>query len=348
MRLDMTEKTKTRLVLLGWIVVGSILFAMAYGPIIGRFQGFETPPTVVLQFGLHGILFGLIFGWFELFYAQGVGAEWFRRKPFFITLLIKTVFTTLIIVAVLLIGGLIIFPERLAEENAVRFFFIDVAVAFSLGLAFQLVLAVRTIVGGRVLGNLIIGRYHRPLEEDRIFLFLDLAGSTELAERMGDITAQEMITRFFFDVAQATVAYGGETHRYIGDEVVVTWPLERGTRDAACLECCFAIEDRINRRKEDYLERFGTLPTWRIGLHGGSVVAAECGDDKHEIVFFGDTVNTAARIEQYCKEIGRPLLVSADLVNQMTLPADWKLERFENVRLRGRSSEIDLVAVRRD
>ena len=173
------------------------------------------------------------------------------------------------------------------------------------------------------------------------------ANSRNPEERLGDIEAQAMITRFFFDVAQATVAYGGETHRYIGDEVVVTWPLDRGIKDAACLRCCFAIDDRIAERADDYYQRFGVVPTYRIGLHGGPVVAAECGDDKQEIVYFGDTVNTAARIEQYCREAGRPLLVSAELLEQMVLPEDWTGELFEKVELRGRASGLDLIALSR-
>ena len=44
------EKTKNRLVLVGWIVVGSTLFAMGYGPVIGRIQGFDTPPPVIQCF----------------------------------------------------------------------------------------------------------------------------------------------------------------------------------------------------------------------------------------------------------------------------------------------------------
>ncbi|MBT4966143.1 MAG: adenylate/guanylate cyclase domain-containing protein [Alphaproteobacteria bacterium] len=343
----MKERTRKRLLLLGGIAAGSALFAMAYGPIIGQFQGFEVSPGVLLRFGIHGLMFGVFVGWFEVFYANGVGAEWFRRQPFISSVLIKTTLMTFIIIAVLLFGGMMILPERLAADNALTFLVIDVVVAFGLALVFQLILAVRSVVGGRVLGNLIIGRYHRPLKEERIFLFLDLAGSTAMAEKMGDIAAQSLITRFFFDVAQVTLAYGGETHRYIGDEVVVTWPIERGLRDAACLECCFAIEDRIAKRAADYERRFGVVPSYRIGLHGGPVVAAECGDDKHEIVYFGDTINTAARIEEYCKESGYSLLLSGDLISKMTLPKKLKAKLVGNVQFRGRVSETEIYNVAR-
>lgn len=66
-----------------------------------------------------------------------------------------------------------------------------------------------------------------------------------------------------------------------------------------------------------YRREFGLVPTFRVGLHGGPIVAGECGDDKREIVYFGDTINTTARIQEACKELGRPLLVSGELLREM-------------------------------
>ncbi len=61
---------------------------------------------------------------------------------------------------------------------------------------------------------------------------------------------------------------------------------------------------------------------FRIGMHGGSVVASEVGDDKREIVYFGDTINTAARLEQMCKQLKRAFLVSGELLSRMSLSSD--------------------------
>jgi class 3 adenylate cyclase len=117
--------------------------------------------------------------------------------------------------------------------------------AFSMGVAFLLNFfgRIRSLVGDRVLLNFLLGRYHRPLREERVFLFLDLAHSTMLSEKLGDLRVQSLIGRFFFDIARPISEYGGETHRYIGDEVVVTWPLEEAIREARCIRCVFAIQD---------------------------------------------------------------------------------------------------------
>jgi adenylate cyclase len=223
----------------------------------------------------------------------------------------------------------------------------DTGYALLVSLLFQLGLMIQTVVGGRVLKNLILGRYHKPLGEERIFMFLDVSGSTALAEKLGGVGAYAMISRLFFDVAQETARYGGETHEYIGDLVVVTWPIAGAPENARCIDCCFAIFDRIARKASGYEREFGLVPAFRVGLHGGPIVAGECGDDKRSIVYFGDTINTAARIQEACKELQRPLLVSGELLRQMSLPPIYAATSLGNARLRGQEKEVELFAVER-
>src|SRR5690606_417012 len=166
-------------------------------------------------------------------------------------------------------------------------------------------------------------------------------------ERLGPLGAYSLFSHFFFNVAQETASHGGETHEYIGDAVVVTWPLERSGGNVRCLDCYFAICDRLARRAPFYERTFGTAPAFRAGLHGGPIVAGECGDDKREIVYFGDAINTAARIQEACKDFGPPLLVSGELLGQMILPPAYRATALGKVRLRGREKEIELFAVER-
>ena len=85
----------------------------------------------------------------------------------------------------------------------------------------------------------------RPVREARVLMFLDLAGSTSLAESMGELRVQDLLTRFFFDIDGAIVAHGGEVHAYVGDEVIVTWPLDERMSGGRCIDCFFAIADSI-------------------------------------------------------------------------------------------------------
>ncbi len=77
------------------------------------------------------------------------------------------------------------------------------------------------------------------------------------------------------------------------------------------------------------------------------MVSSECGDEKKEIVYFGDTINTAARVEQACKEVGQPFLVSGDLMAQITLPPEMTAQSTGRLQLRGRAEETELFTVAR-
>ncbi len=331
-----------RMRLFALLLLAGAAAGLAYMPFIQEGDLLRWAPNFAAQ----GILIvGLTFG-FELFVAEGKVREVLRRWPFGAVFAAKALVTTGLILIAYLLGGVFLF-DRFDVETPLLDLARDTGYALGIGVVLQFLLMVRGIVGGRVLVNLLLGRYHRPLEEERVFMFLDVSGSTALAERLGGAGAYEMISRFFFDVAQVTRRYGGETHEYIGDEVVVTWPLSAGTEDARCLRCFFAIQDRIAAKAESYRRDFGAVPGFRAGLHGGPIVAGECGDDKREIVYFGDTINTAARIQEACKQFNRDLLVSGDLLDRMDLGVDLEAVSLGRTELRGRARPVELFAVER-
>ena len=67
-------------------------------------------------------------------------------------------------------------------------------------------------------------------------------------------------------------------HAYVGDEVIVSWPLTTAVLRGACLDCFFAVRDRIEERGESYRYEFGSAPRFRAGMHAGPVVISECGN----------------------------------------------------------------------
>ena len=117
--------------------------------------------------------------------------------------------------------------------------------------------------------------------------------------------------------------------------------------DDVRIECYFAIRERIALRAEQYRRDFGAVPAFRVGMHGGPIVAGECGDDKREIVYFGDTIIAAARIQEACKELGCSLLVSAALLRRMRLAPGRTATSRGRVKLRGLAQEIELFTVDR-
>jgi len=103
--------------------------------------------------------------------------------------------------------------------------------------------------------------------------------------------------------------------------------------------------ERLAAAAPAFVREFGNEPRFRIAMHCGVVVAGELGDLKREISFSGDAVNTTARIEAVAKLIDCELVVSADLIEQIPLPASLSAESLGVHALAGKAREVELYAV---
>jgi adenylate cyclase len=77
------------------------------------------------------------------------------------------------------------------------------------------VLGVANIIGPRAFLNFVTGRYHSPVEENRFVLFVDIAGATGLAERLGGIAIHRLLDCTFRLLTLAVVDYHGEVLNYV-------------------------------------------------------------------------------------------------------------------------------------
>lgn len=269
-----------------------------------------------------------------------------RRLPLSAEFVIKalTMTAALTIVAVGLHFVLYPFPlsQRWLADELPRI----VAIAFSASLFVGAIFEFRRMIGGRVLGSFLLGTYHRPRREQRIVMFLDIADSTALAERLGEVRVHDLITRFFFDIDEPIADHDGEVHAYVGDEVIVTWPLsENPGRNARPLRCFFAVEDMMVELAPSYAQEFGVTPRFRAGIHAGPVVASECGVAKRQIAYFGDTMNVAARLCEHCKVAGETLVASADMLRGAAVPQGLSVRPQASLMLRGRRTPVEAHAV---
>jgi adenylate cyclase len=240
-----------------------------------------------------------------------------------------------------------LFRYMYSERNAMLM--TDTGLLYALGISALVVFVfrVRDLIGPGVFANLLIGRYHRPISEERIFLFLDVTGSTRFADRYGDREAQAYLGRVFNALALPVSRARGSIDDYVGDLALVTWTMDRGLRDAACLRCVFEFAGRLTAEAESWRSRFGQVPEFRAALHCGPVVTAEIGLERHKIAYFGDVVNTTARLEALSKALGVHVLVSADLLDRIgSLPDDLIAEDLGTHALRGRAEPLAVAAIR--
>jgi class 3 adenylate cyclase len=83
------------------------------------------------------------------------------------------------------------------------------------------------LLGPGVLFAFVAGRYYHPRREERILLFIDMRASTAIAERLGEERFLDFLNRFITDLSLAIAEAGGEIHKYVGDEIIATWTLDR-------------------------------------------------------------------------------------------------------------------------
>jgi len=311
---------------LGWLIGGAGA-SMAAGAVIGLL-----------------ITAGMVT--FNVSWAVGLVSRRWRESPFLVVLVTRSlVWLAVILVGVslplLTIAG--VSMTDLVDEQ----FVISVAASFVAALLANFVGQVNGLLGRGVLVGLILGRYHRPREEVRVFLLIDLRGSTRIATRLGNLRYHAFLSRFISDVSASVVRYRGDVHRYVGDEVILTWTAEEGLRGAGCVRAVFAISDTLEAAGTAYEADFGVVPSFWAGLHLGPVVTGEIGTIKHEIAFLGDTLNTASRIQQTGKELQRQFLASAAVISALDLPHDIASESLGRIELRGVEDSVELFAMTR-
>lgn len=325
------------LTVLGLLVGG--LFRYAFD------QSDEASVANYTRSALEGAVITLIVWATHLYLTTRSG--WLRRLPLVVELVVRSVSIAVIVAVAAIALEVILYGHGLEAKWVRESFFKIIGVGLLLSIPITAIYELVRMIGGHTLLNIVLGRYRQPVREERVLLFLDLVGSTTLAEAMGELRVQELLTRFFFDIDEPIVAHGGEVHAYVGDEVIVTWPADAGRPSRRYLDCVFAIEDRLAKRADHYRKEFGVVPAFRAGMHAGPVVIGECGDSRRQIAYFGDTVNVAARLQAHCKEAGRPLLISGELRRLLPPDPDFVIEPLGSTQLRGRAASIDLFAVAR-
>lgn len=209
---------------------------------------------------------------------------------------------------------------------------------------FMIILAqVNLLLGGNNLKKLLLGKFYKPHEEERIFMFLDLQSSTQLAEKLGHIRYSLFIQDCFNDLA-IVLENEAEIYQYVGDEVILTWELKDGLRNQNCLHAYFNFKQKLVDRRNHYIEKYGVVPFFKAGMNAGNVTVTEVGKYKKEIAYHGDTLNTAARIQGKCNDFNQELLISGYLLDQLEQDG-FSFEELAGISLRGKSEEVSIYAV---
>jgi adenylate cyclase len=335
----MNARLERKLRVLGVIVTASVIGAIAFV----FAQGLTSPAAIAVGIS-YGLILSLAIGGTSLFVLDGPMRMWLGGLSFPANLAVRSAIYAAIIIPTQYfeLGSVIIGRPFVAS---MRDFWTAMIFSVVFLVAINLVLGISNIIGPRAFLNFFIGRYHTPVEENRFVLFVDIAGSTGLAERLGGIAIHRLLDRTFRLLTIAVVDFRGEVLNYVGDEVIVTWRERSGAIDCRPLRCFVAMRDELSRASGQLEREFGASPRIRGSLHFGPVIVGEIGDVKRAIVFNGDVMNTAARLEELSRTVDGGFLASRAAMQRFSSAPPFAVRDLGRLPIRGRADGIDVVGM---
>jgi adenylate cyclase len=189
---------------------------------------------------------------------------------------------------------------------------------------------------------------HRIGEERYLVsMFVDMRGSTKLAEKRLPFDTVFIVNRFLGAVSQAVIECGGQPNQFVGDGQLALFGLATGPQ-TACRQALKAAAmiavnvDELNKSLSHDLRepiRFG------IGIHGGEVIIGDIGYRDHMVfTALGDAVNVAARLQDLTKSLACEAIVSEEVRVTAGLPADALPQ--QEAAIRGRAEPMFVRTVK--
>src|SRR6185295_4270412 len=180
-----------------------------------------------------------------------------------------------------------------------------------------------------------------------VSMFVDMRGSTKLAEKRLPFDTVFIVNRFLGAVSKAVIECGGQPNQFVGDGQLALFGLATNPQ-TACRQALRAAGmisvhvDELNQfLKHDLREpiQFG------IGIHGGEVIIGDIGYRDHMVfTALGDAVNVAARLQDMTKSLSCEVIFSEEVRNTAGLPPDALPQHHVDIRGRAEPMVVHAAA----
>lgn len=303
-------------------------------------------------FSLAFAIIGFIVASAEAFFLKDA----FRRFPIWLSTLLRMTLTFLLfsVVSVVFLAAYFVFRyngnfheftavflNKILTSSSFFIFMVDLGLLAFISI---LILEINDKYGPGGVRNLLRGRYNKPRKENRIFLFLDINDSTTIAEKIGHEKYFNMLKDFFADITEPIIANGGYIYQYVGDEVVLSWTNTPANK-LRCLKFVRQASITFKRKERYYLKNYGVSPSFKTGIHAGDVTAGYIGIIKKDLVFSGDTLNTAARIRSKCHELNSSYVLSIDFLRGMEKNDKYRITEIGEMEFKGRKEKSKVFSL---
>lgn len=207
----------------------------------------------------------------------------------------------------------------------------------------------RTYLGRNAATRVLAGAFRRGTGETirAAIWFSDMRGFTARSERVPARVLVRQLDQYFERIDRAIVAHGGEVLKLVGDGALAVFPIEGDDAETACVAATRAAQAALSGIAElsSDLRVAGEDPiALGIGLHVGEVMYGNIGSQSRlDFTAIGSAVNATSRIEQKTKELGAPVLASAEFVASAGAAA---FESRGTHELRGVGQPLELFALK--
>ncbi|MBR0961471.1 adenylate/guanylate cyclase domain-containing protein [Bradyrhizobium japonicum] len=184
-----------------------------------------------------------------------------------------------------------------------------------------------------------------------VSLFVDMRGSTQLAEKRLPFDTVFIVNRFLGAVSQAVIENGGQPNQFVGDGMLALFGLSADPQSACrqALKAAAGIATHIDELNELLSHDLRQPIRFGIGIHGGEVIIGDIGYRDH-IVFtaLGDAVNVAARLQDMTKTLACEAIVSEEVRRTADLAEDALPQQEVAIRGRDEPMAVRVVANARE
>ena len=187
-----------------------------------------------------------------------------------------------------------------------------------------------------------IGGEEKPL----VVMFTDIQDFTGISENMTPTELTKQLSEYFTHMQEIIWKYEGTIDKYIGDSIMIFWgaPLEVDEPVLKAVKCAMEMQRKLDAINEVWKKEGKSELQTRIGIHYGLTLVGNIGsNERMNYTIMGDSVNTAARLENINKVYTTKIIFSQE-VNELV--EDKLITKYvDEVTLKGQSKRTKIYTV---
>ncbi len=177
-------------------------------------------------------------------------------------------------------------------------------------------------------------------------LFASIRGIDELSQKTSPEELIGFLNGYLSLTSSLILNNKGMIDKFIGDKIMALFgaPISFGSDEEMAVTTSVLMKEQLHVYLSSFNEKYGTKLKVSIGINTGEVVIGNVGSEKRlEYTAIGDTVNTAARIEELNKKYDTSILVSEAVIEK--LKDFFRTRSVDAVKIRGKTTETRIFEI---